>query len=172
MPTLLLCGHGYLGQAIAREFLTADWSVTAVSRSGDDGSLACDLSSADDVASLDGQPDFIVHCASSGRGGAEAYRGVYLDGCRHLLDRFPGVTHAACMDAMHVVDTDGRVYAGPEAFVRVLVHRRPIGLAAYVYYVPGLRWCFDLGYRVIAANRYRLAKDKCEDGSCAVHFKH
>ena len=29
---LLLCGHGYLGQAISREFLAAGWDVTALSR--------------------------------------------------------------------------------------------------------------------------------------------
>lgn len=91
MPTLLLCGHGYLGQAISRDFLAARWEVMALSRSGDDGTLACDLSSASDVAALRVEPDFIVHCASSGRGGADAYRAVYLDGCRHLLDSFPGV---------------------------------------------------------------------------------
>jgi len=91
MPHLLLCGHGYLGQAISRDFLAAGWEVTALSRSGDDGSVACDLTSAEDVAALTVQPDFIVHCASSGRGGAEAYRAVYFDGCRHLLDRFPGI---------------------------------------------------------------------------------
>ncbi|RYD62508.1 MAG: NAD-dependent epimerase/dehydratase family protein [Verrucomicrobiaceae bacterium] len=91
MPHLLLCGHGYLGQAISRDFLAAGWTVTALSRSGDDGSLACDLSSEEDVAALTVQPDFIVHCAASGRGGAEAYRAVYFDGCRHLLDHFPGV---------------------------------------------------------------------------------
>jgi nucleoside-diphosphate-sugar epimerase len=88
---LLVCGHGYLGQAISRDFLAAGWNVTALSRSGDDGSLACDLSSKEDVASLAVKPDFIIHCASSGRGGAEAYRAVYLGGCRHLLDRFTGV---------------------------------------------------------------------------------
>jgi nucleoside-diphosphate-sugar epimerase len=89
--TLLLCGHGYLGQAISRDFLATGWNVAALSRSGDDGSQACDLSSKEDVAALDVEPDFIVHCASSGRGGAEAYRAVYLEGSRHLLDRFPGV---------------------------------------------------------------------------------
>ena len=96
---LLLCGHGYLGQAISRDFLAAGWNVTAISRGS--GILpqaseyfrevTCDLSSRHDVSSLQVEPDFIIHCASSGRGGAEAYRAVYLDGCRHLLDRFPGV---------------------------------------------------------------------------------
>jgi nucleoside-diphosphate-sugar epimerase len=91
---LILCGHGYLGQAISHEFREAGWKVTTVSKSGDDADQACDLSSAADIAALEkacAAPDFIVHCASSGRGGAEAYRAVYLDGCSHLIDSFHGV---------------------------------------------------------------------------------
>lgn len=109
MPTLLLCGHGYLGQAISREFLAAGWEVTALSRSGDDDSLACDLSSATDVSSLEVDPDFIIHCASSGRGGADAYRAVYLDGCRHLLHRFPGVPLLYTSSTSVYAQTDGSV---------------------------------------------------------------
>ena len=109
MKHLLLCGHGYLGQAISREFLAAGWEVTALSRSGDDDSLACDLSSADDVAALQVEPDFIIHCASSGRGGADAYRAVYLDGCRHLLDRFPGVPLLYTSSTSVYAQTDGSV---------------------------------------------------------------
>ena len=33
-------------------------------------------------------PDVVVHCASSGRGGADAYRAVYRDGLEHLRDAF------------------------------------------------------------------------------------
>ena len=106
---LLLCGHGYLGQAISRDFLAAGWAVTALSRSGDDDSLACDLSSAADISSLRVEPDFIVHCASSGRGGADTYRAVYLDGCRHLLDRFPGVPLLYTSSTSVYAQTDGSV---------------------------------------------------------------
>lgn len=95
MSTLLLCGHGYLGQAISRDFMAAGWEVTALSRSGNLDSvppeLACDVTSADEVGALPVKPDFIVHCASSGRGGPETYRAVYLEGCRNLLNAFPGV---------------------------------------------------------------------------------
>ena len=95
MSTLLLCGHGYLGQAISRDFMAAGWDATALSRSGTPESvppeLACDVTSADEVSELHVKPDFIVHCASSGRGGPEAYRAVYLEGCRNLLNAFPGV---------------------------------------------------------------------------------
>ncbi len=99
---LLLCGHGYLGQAISRDFLAAGWEVTALSRGSDSShppspipnlrSLQCDISSAEDVAGLGHlRPDFIVHCAASGKGGAEVYRQVYLDGCRNLTGTFPGI---------------------------------------------------------------------------------
>jgi nucleoside-diphosphate-sugar epimerase len=84
---LLLVGHGYLGQAISREFRAGGWEVTTVSLSGGDGSLACDVG---DPASVRNLPaaDFIVHCAASGRGGAEAYRHVYVEGCRNLTETF------------------------------------------------------------------------------------
>lgn len=33
-------------------------------------------------------PDVLIHCASSGRGGADAYRAVYRDGLRHVIEGF------------------------------------------------------------------------------------
>jgi len=89
---LLLLGHGYLGQAISREFLAGGWQVLPVSLSGGDGCLPCDLSDRMSVGKLKPhllQPDLILHCASSGRGGPDAYRSVYLEGCRNLLHTFP-----------------------------------------------------------------------------------
>jgi predicted DCC family thiol-disulfide oxidoreductase YuxK len=90
------------------------------------------------------------------------------------LDRFPGVTHAACMRQMYLVTPDGRVVGGMEAAARALATRRGVGWLAYLYYLPGLRLLLDLLYRLIAANRYRLmgkavASGGC-DGACAVHF--
>lgn len=124
---LLLCGHGYLGQAISRDFLAAGWQVTALSRGcgipaprslsevglpqASPGllELSCDLSSSAEVSALTVEPDFIVHCASSGRGGAEAYRAVYLNGCRHLLDTFPGVPLLYTSSTSVYAQTDGSV---------------------------------------------------------------
>jgi nucleoside-diphosphate-sugar epimerase len=91
---LLLVGHGYLGTAIARTFRTAGWAVDAVSLSGGERSLACDVADVDAVAALAKavpRPDVIVHCAASGRGGAAAYQRVYVNGVRNLADRFPNV---------------------------------------------------------------------------------
>jgi nucleoside-diphosphate-sugar epimerase len=90
---LLLIGHGYLGQAITREFRDHGWKVFPVARSTGDGSIPCDVGDPAAVKSLTRHvfPDFIIHCAASGRGGAEAYQHVYVDGCRNLTTHFPGV---------------------------------------------------------------------------------
>lgn len=120
MPNLLLCGHGYLGQAISRDFLAAGWQVRAASRhlpetpSSTPGLFehVADLTSDEDlhqVKRFGGMPDFIVHCASSGRGGADAYRAVYLEGCRNLLDIFPGVPLLFTSSTSVYAQTDGSV---------------------------------------------------------------
>lgn len=105
---LLLIGHGYLGQAVTREFREHDWEVVATSLSGNDGSLACDIGDPDDVAKLP-PADFIVHCAASGRGGAEAYQRVYVDGCRNLLEKFPGTPLLFTSSTSVYAQTDGSV---------------------------------------------------------------
>lgn len=105
---LLLISHGYLGQAITREFSENGWDVTATSLSGDNGTVPCDVGNPADVARLP-EPDFIVHCAASGRGGAEAYQRVYVDGCRNLVDRFPGVPLLFTSSTSVYAQTDGSV---------------------------------------------------------------
>jgi predicted DCC family thiol-disulfide oxidoreductase YuxK len=91
------------------------------------------------------------------------------------LDRFPGLTHDACMQAMQLVMPDGRVYQGFEAAVRAFGTRRFLGRLAFVYYVPGLRQLLDWLYARVAANRYRImgkaiAAGECEGGTCALHI--
>ena len=86
------------------------------------------------------------------------------------LDRFDGLTYEACMEAMHLVQPDGRVYRGMEAAVRA-VATRALGAVALIYYVPGIRHALDAWYRWIAARRYRIAGRECADDACAVHFE-
>jgi nucleoside-diphosphate-sugar epimerase len=105
---LLLIGHGYLGREIARVFRDGGWDVVPVSLGGADGSLACDVGVAADVARLPAA-DFIVHCAASGHGGAEAYRHVYVDGCRNLCAAFPGVPLLFTSSTSVYAQTDGSV---------------------------------------------------------------
>lgn len=87
---LLLIGHGFLGMAVATRFRDAGWQITPISLNGGEGELACDVADPDAVSRLP-RPDAIVHCAASGRGGAEAYQRVYVDGCTNLTSAFPGI---------------------------------------------------------------------------------
>ena len=41
-----------------------------------------------------------------------------------VLERFPGVTHEACMEAMHLITPSGRVYRGLEAAIRAVSTRK------------------------------------------------
>ncbi len=91
--TLVIAGNGYLGQQVGGDAVSADWKTVPLSRSPDPGSIACDITDRDALArlrdSLGTAPDAVVHCASSGRGGPDAYRAIFLDGTRLLLDTFP-----------------------------------------------------------------------------------
>jgi nucleoside-diphosphate-sugar epimerase len=93
-PRVAIFGFGFLGEALAREFSAAGWAVTCASLSGTAGCIACDLgdpAAVRDVAQQAGLTDFVVHCAASGRGGADAYQRVYVEGIKNLLGAFPGV---------------------------------------------------------------------------------
>jgi nucleoside-diphosphate-sugar epimerase len=84
----MVVGAGYLGGELVRVFRAAEWDAQAASLGGGEGLLACDVSDLDAVSSLP-DADVVVHCAASGRGGEDAYRKVYLDGCRNLVARYP-----------------------------------------------------------------------------------
>ena len=91
MTNLLIAGAGFLGSEIARQ-AAPDFKVTTLTKSGGDGSLACDLSSESEIKKLRGKipaPDLIIHCASSGRGGTEAYQAIFVNGTRRLKETFP-----------------------------------------------------------------------------------
>jgi nucleoside-diphosphate-sugar epimerase len=89
-PVLFIAGAGYLGMEIARQ--ASDRQVVTATKTGDASHHGCDLASSGQVKTLAHKipkPAVIVHCASSGRGGPEAYRDVFIKGSQHLLDSFP-----------------------------------------------------------------------------------
>jgi predicted DCC family thiol-disulfide oxidoreductase YuxK len=88
-----------------------------------------------------------------------------------VLERFPGLTHDACMKAMQLVLADGRVYSGMGAAARAITLRGWLGAFAWLYWMPILKQLLDGVYWVIAKNRYRIAGKTCESGACALHFK-
>jgi nucleoside-diphosphate-sugar epimerase len=132
---LLLIGNGYLGQATAREFHAAGWNVVPVSLSGGDGVIACDVSDRAAVATLPAA-DFIIHCAASGRGGAEAYQKVYVDGCHYLTEAFPGTPLIFTSSTSVYPQTDGSVVTEASETIpdretgRLLLEAERITLAA------------------------------------------
>lgn len=109
---LLICGNGYLGQAIASAASALGFDVTTCSLSGGYGSHVCDLGSAESVAMLASMiepPDAIIHCASSGKGGPPAYESVYRNGILHLQSAFPGTLLLFTSSSSVYGQTDGSI---------------------------------------------------------------
>jgi len=120
MPRVVIAGCGFVGLATARVFQTAGWDVLGLTHSaesaaalkGEAFSVApCDISDAEAVraiaSGLAGNADAVIHCASSGRGGADAYRAVYLEGARNLLDAFVGARLIFTSSTSVYAQTDG-----------------------------------------------------------------
>ncbi len=109
---LLICGNGYLGQAIATAAQDRGIDVTTSSLSGGNGSHTCDLGSAESVgmlASMIDPPDAIIHCASSGKGGPPAYHSVYRNGILHLQAAFPETLILFTSSSSVYGQTDGSI---------------------------------------------------------------
>lgn len=94
---IVIAGCGFLGEAAAGLFLEAGWSVLGLCATAESAArladrpfpvAAVDISQPLVVPAGWEQPDVVLHCASSGRGGADAYRAVYRDGMAHLRDAF------------------------------------------------------------------------------------
>jgi nucleoside-diphosphate-sugar epimerase len=97
---IVIAGCGFLGEAAAGFFLEAGWRVLGLCATEESAArladrpfpvAVVDISKPIRVPAGWESPDVVVHCASSGRGGADAYRAVYRDGLEHLRDAFsPG----------------------------------------------------------------------------------
>lgn len=88
----LIIGYGYLGEAIADYFEEKNWQVIKASRTEEKNIEQADLSdlkSLEKLAKKIGEIKTIIHCASSGRGGEEAYKAVFDQGTKNLIAAFP-----------------------------------------------------------------------------------
>ncbi len=99
MPRALIAGCGYLGRAIADLLVADGWAVegwTISEESARELSLAgypahkVDISNSEAVAARKSKFDVVIHSASTRGGDVDAYRSVYLDGARNLLENFAG----------------------------------------------------------------------------------
>lgn len=70
------------------------------------------------------------------------------------------------MSEMRLIMPEGSVFAGCEAFARLLATVRSLRWIAFVYYLPGLRQILDATYRLAARSRYRLFGRQCDAGTC------
>src|SRR2546430_14405756 len=98
MRRILIAGCGYVGEATADLFHSAGWKVEGWVHSKESAARLSvkpysirllDVSQRGEVAKRAGIFDAVIHCASSRGGDAEAYRQIYLNGARHLLETFP-----------------------------------------------------------------------------------
>lgn len=106
---VLLIGHGYVGSEIARRLRLSGYQVTAVSRTAQPSMdvIASDVTSIEALRSLNIEPDHIIHCASSGRGGEEAYRAVFVEGVKNLQHLFPQANILFTSSSSVYAQTDG-----------------------------------------------------------------
>jgi shikimate kinase/nucleoside-diphosphate-sugar epimerase len=96
---VLIAGCGYTGSAIGDLLHARGHRVVGLTHSPESAAIldqskswrvsSADISTADSLRKLEIQPDVIIHCASSGRGGTESYQRVYVDGMQNLIDVFP-----------------------------------------------------------------------------------
>src|SRR5215475_530671 len=98
MPRILIAGCGYVGEATADLFHSAGWNVEGWVHSNESAARlsvkpysvqVIDVSRHADAGKYAGAFDAVIHCVSSRGGDAEAYRQIYLEGARHLLESFP-----------------------------------------------------------------------------------
>ncbi|MBP6603787.1 MAG: NAD-dependent epimerase/dehydratase family protein [Verrucomicrobiales bacterium] len=113
---VLIIGHGYIGRALGRHLLARECSVVAASREPGTGGLypeaAVNVTDPASVRRLHrdiSSPDVIVHCASSGGGGAETYRALFLDGLSNLGEIFPQIPVIFTSSSSVYGQTDGSV---------------------------------------------------------------
>lgn len=144
MKRVLLVGCGYLGlelyQRLAgagREVFVLVKETASVRDLAERGIFA----QASDIADYEALPtmegiEAIIHCASSNRGGEEAYRRVFVEGTRNLLRRYPGARYLLTSSTSVYGQADGEVVdedspAEPtSATSRILREAEEVALAA------------------------------------------
>ena len=84
-----------------------------------------------------------------------------------VAEHYPELTHDEMMQAMYLVDKQGRRYRGAAA-LRVISRRLPrLWPLAILLHIPLTLPLWQWSYRQIARRRYRL---NCDNTSCEVHF--
>lgn len=119
---IVIAGCGYVGSRLADLLHEAGHSVLGITHSAASALtlsqekpwrvVACDISDAGAVAELAARlpaskVQAVIHCASSGRGGADAYQTVYVNGMTHLVAAFPTAFPLFTSSTSVYAQTDG-----------------------------------------------------------------
>jgi nucleoside-diphosphate-sugar epimerase len=92
---VLIIGCGYVGLPLGVELVRLGHEVFGVRRAASSDHLlaaagikplAADITKSADLPQLPGPFDWVVNCVSSGKGGVDQYREVYLQGTRNLVE--------------------------------------------------------------------------------------
>jgi nucleoside-diphosphate-sugar epimerase len=93
-PRVLVIGCGYLGAQLLRELGWTGWRATGITLSESSADtlrseglevVAADLRTSDLRVLTENNPSVVIHCASSGKGGAVAYREIFLETTTRLI---------------------------------------------------------------------------------------
>ena len=93
---VLIIGCGYVGLPLGAELAREGHEVFGIRRSGSAANelqsvgihpLFADITDAQTLTKLPREYDWVVNCAASGGGDAEAYRRLYLEGTRNVIER-------------------------------------------------------------------------------------
>lgn len=114
----LVIGCGYIGEALADLLHAQGHQVLGMTHSAASRDrlaaakpwrvAECDITDATAVARLSTEPvKVMIHCASSSKGGPDAYRAVYLDGLRNLVSTFPAAFPLFTSSTSVYTQTDG-----------------------------------------------------------------
>ena len=118
MPSILIAGCGYVGEAAADAFHEQGWEVegwTATVESAAKLSArpypvrAVDVTGSSAVSNASGEFNVVIHCVSSRGGDEEQYRHLYFEGAGNLLRAFPRATFLFASSTSVYAQTDGSV---------------------------------------------------------------
>ena len=143
---MVIAGCGFLGEAAAFLFSESGSRVLGLCATKETAARlagrAFEVRRADITGALSGvppewkRPDLLIHCASSGRGGADEYRAIYRDGLANLLEFFTpkrviftGSTSVYAQEAGEWVDERSAAEPARETG-RILLEAEALALAA------------------------------------------
>ena len=73
------------------------------------------------------------------------------------VSRFPKIERKDCMNAMHLVLSNGRVLVGEKAMPEIFSRLQHYRFAALLFKLPGLQTISRIAYRWFAERRYKFA---------------